>query len=110
MKIYALDIANNGASDYRLQVDLDGQTYGLAFRWNERINAWFMEISDVNDTPLVSGVRVVVGFPLANRSTNPAMFPGMLTATDTAGGSADPGLADLGARVQLYYLAVGSDG
>jgi hypothetical protein len=108
-KLYDLDISSSLPS-YTLQVDLDGATYGLGFVWNAVAGAWYMSISDVDGNPLVAGVRVVVDFPLAARSTLPGLPPGVFMATDTSGAHKDPGLGDLGSRVRLRYVAVGSDG
>lgn len=114
MKLYDLPIqpstAGSTLPSFKFQCDLDGQTYGLQFVWNERFGAWFMSIFDVNDNPLICGVRVVVDFPLAFRSTLAGLFPGMLIALDTSGQHIDPGLNDFGTRVLLQYIATGSDG
>lgn len=108
-KIYDLDVKSTLAS-YTLQVDLDGSTYGLAFAWNDYAGAWFLSIADADGNPLVCGVRVVVDFPLAARSTLAGMPPGMFIATDSSGAHQEPGLGDLGSRVKFQYLAVGEDG
>jgi hypothetical protein len=108
-KIYELPCKSDLPS-FTFQVDLDGRTFGFEFTWNERVESWFMALSDADGNALVSGVRVVVDFPLAARSTNDALPPGVLLAVDTAGEQQNPGLADLGGRVRLQYLAVGADG
>lgn len=96
---------------FTFQCDLDGVTYGFEFEWNERVGAWFMSIYDVNGTPLLSSLRVVVGFPLAARSRYmTAMPPGAFVATDTSGQNQDPGLSDLGNRVQILYFSTVEDG
>lgn len=88
---------------YDFQVELDGQTYGLNFFWNDRSEAWFMGVSDA-DGPIVDGVRVVVGFPLGRRCRDARMPPGTFQAQDTTGAHQDPGLNDLGSRTQIYYI------
>jgi hypothetical protein len=107
--IYELPVKSDLPS-YQFQVDLDGATYGFGFTWNESAEAWFMSLSDVDGNPLVTGVRVVVEFPLAARSTMDSLPPGVLLAVDTSGQHLDPGLGDLGSRVRVQYLAVGEDG
>lgn len=86
------------------QTDMDGVTYGLETRWNERAQGWFLRIFDAEGNELLSAVRIVVGFFLAKRSSDPRMPPGVIVAMDTSGQDLDPGLTDLGARVQLLYF------
>lgn len=86
---------------------LDGATYTLNLRWNERATAWFINLTDETDQIQLCGdVRVVVNYPLYAASTGrqPA---GLLVFVDTSGQGLDPGLNDFGgpsARVQLYYI------
>jgi hypothetical protein len=102
---------NSNLPDFTFQCELDAVTYQFHFRWDERELAWFMGILDVSGNALINGVRVVVGFPLAVRTRyNTAMPPGALIAFDTSGQDLDPGLTDLGSRVQILYYSVVEDG
>lgn len=89
---------------YSFACDLDGVGYGFEFRWNARSEAWFMTILTGDDQVILAGVKVVVDFPLAVRSASALMPPGTFIAVDTSGQHLDPGLTDLGERVQLSYL------
>lgn len=89
---------------YSMQVVLDGLTYTMEFRWNTRDAAWFLDLATEDGTPVASGVRVVVGFPLCARVTGANRLPGVLIARDTSGRGIGPGLADLGDRVKLLYF------
>jgi hypothetical protein len=91
---------------YDLQVPLDGVTYTLEFRRNVRVGAWFMNGYDITGTVLYfAGVKLVADFPLAayNTARQPA---GFFIAKDTSGQGIDPGINDLGVRVQLVYVTV----
>src|SRR4029077_4906590 len=105
------DLAN-----YQFQIQLDSVTYGFRFFWNERDPSWVMSITDVSGNELISGVKVVVHWPLgkiAGYST--ALPPGILIAVDTSGAGLDPGgptvtasgalTSDLGNRVQVVYFS-----
>lgn len=85
-------------------VELEGVTYGFAFRWNHRAKAWFVDLKDADDQPIVSGARVVVDFPLFIRSADPRRPPGLFIVTDTTGKRIDPGEHDLGGRVMVLYV------
>lgn len=105
MKAFTLP-CDSSVTDYVFQCDLDAVTYGFRFRWNERLAAWFMDILDVSANPLVTNLRVTVGYPLASRAQyNTALPPGLLIATDTSGADIDPGLTELGTRVQILYFS-----
>jgi hypothetical protein len=92
-------------TSYVMQTVLDGITYTLAFHWNTREEAWYFDIQTADRTPLVSGIKIVVGFPLGFRTPNANKPPGLFTAVDTTGKKQDPGIADLGNRVKLLYLS-----
>lgn len=93
----------NDAALFSFDCQLDGTTYLFAFRWNERDAQWLFDLSDVDRVPIVSGVAVVVDFPLGARCADARMPPGMLVAVDTTGAHADPGETDLGARTVIVY-------
>ena len=66
MAVVALPVRTD-APHYEFTTDLDGVTFTLEFRWNDRANGWFVEIRDVNGVRLLSGRRVVVSLPLRAR-------------------------------------------
>lgn len=88
---------------YLFQVELEGRTYTLELRWNERAAGWFLSVLTADEVPILQGRRVVVGFPLLARFRDFRLPPGELEAIDTTGAGRDPGLTELGARVQLMY-------
>lgn len=82
---------------------LDGKEYGLELRWNARAGGYLLAISDA-DGPVLSGRRVVVGFPLLVRCRSSRRPPGEVLAIDTSDRDLEAGLGDLGARVDLVYV------
>jgi hypothetical protein len=102
MSIYYLP-ARTDVPHYDFDVDLEGAIYALELYWNSRAGAWFLSVSDVNGTPIVSGRKVVLGAPLLGRGVLPAGPPGILVAYDSSGQDQEAGQNDLGARVQLVY-------
>jgi len=89
---------------FSLETQLDGTLYSLTFRWNSRANQWFVDLADAANDPIVSGIAIVVDFPLARRCRDPRMPPGALFAVDTTGAGLDPGETDLGRRVVILYF------
>lgn len=97
----------NDRPHYTMQVELDGGTFTLELQWNFREEAWYLSLGDSEADPIVAGVKLVVGFPLLTRCKDSRMPRGFFQAQDTTGKNEDPGFADLGARVQLYYFSEG---
>ena len=89
---------------YTQRTELDGRECVVAFDWNERDGAWYLAISDVDEERLLSGIKIVEGAPLLRRQTDPRLPPGEIVAVDTMDEGKDPGFADRGDRVILYYV------
>lgn len=92
------------APHYEIEVELDGAAFRLAFRWNDRAEAWLLDVSDVDGVALLTSRRVVVDLPLLARFRDPRLPAGELIAVDTASTGADPSFEDLGERVVLLYF------
>ena len=89
---------------YDMQITLDEVTYTLEFRWNNRAGAWMMHITTEGGEPILMGTRIVIDMPLGKRSTDARMPKGVFIAVDTSERKQDPGMSDLGDRVQLLYF------
>ena len=83
---------------------LGGKVYRFRVRWNRKAARWSMSVSEENGTAIVSGVALVLGAYLGRRSVHPLFRDGILTLWDTNKTQIEPGLDDLGARVQLRYF------
>lgn len=89
---------------YIFETELESNTYQFEFRWNDRAQAWFMEMRDVNGDQIISGKRICIGAPILMRHMDPRLPRGELYVTDTLDKDVEPGLADLGGRVILSYI------
>ena len=90
-------------TDYDMVVGLDGVSFILGFIWNYREEAWFMSVLAADETPIASGVRIVVDELLLEQVRGTLKPAGDLIAVDTTGAQVDPGIDDLGANVLLFY-------
>jgi hypothetical protein len=88
---------------YSIEVELDGTNFVLEFEWNDRATSWFLDVLNEARERLLTGVRIVVGFPLIARYRDSRLPKGDLSAVDTSGLGLDPALEDLGDRVLLVY-------
>ena len=103
MATLTLPLRTDGYPHYDFDVELDGRIYNLEMKWNERDSTWFMTMSDSEESPIVSGVRLVVDWDLLRTCVDARRPPGTLMAVDSTG-EGYPSLADLGSRVQLVYV------
>jgi len=80
----------------------------LTTRWNERAAVWLLDVADEDtDTALATGIPIVLGADLLLAAC-PRL--GTMVAIDTAaepGVGTDAGPDDLGARVQVVWVARG---
>jgi hypothetical protein len=94
--------------------ELDGVRVTFVARWNPRADnsdangvaiegAWFFDLLNERREPLIYGVRVSTGVPLARWMRHPLTQFGCFIAADASGRYVDPGRYDLGQRVQLLY-------
>ncbi|MCK6585962.1 MAG: hypothetical protein L6Q76_00095 [Polyangiaceae bacterium] len=93
---------------------LDGRDYLLTLRWNQREEAWYLDLADADDVLIRAGMKLVMGQPLLRGVLDARRPPGELLVLDMEGTSdavadlgpriADPGLDDLGVRHHLAYL------
>ena len=92
-----------GVPFFRQRTQLDGRDYLLSFFWNEREEAWYLQLDDEAGVPIAAGIKLVLDWPLIGRVADARRPPGSLMAVDPSGNPARPGLQDLGTRVQLVY-------
>jgi hypothetical protein len=91
-------------SNFDVQVTLEDVTYTLDFRWNVRLEAWFMNILDAEGVNVIrAGLRLVTGWPL-NAYAAARTPPGAFLVIDTTGQEEEPDLDGLGDRWQLIYF------
>lgn len=91
-------------TDYELTTALDGATYTLRLRWSEREGSWYLDVSSETGDAIALGIKVTLYQELGRRRTASAMPPGALIAVDTSRQDVEPGVSDLGDRVQLIYV------
>lgn len=49
---------------YRYTIALEGQARLLYFYWNERVAHWYLDIRNVDETPITLGLKLVPDYPL----------------------------------------------
>ncbi len=102
-----LTIPVSGDPFQTLKTRLDGVDYVLSLAYNQREDRWYLSIADDEETPILSGLKLVSNFGLLFRHRyNPAVPPGELMVTDTTTDKSPPGLLELGEgkRCELTYF------
>lgn len=95
-----------GDPRYQFSTDIGEETYVFRVRWNSRDAAWYFDVLERDETPIVFGVKVVLGVPLGASTIHKLFTGGVFVARDvgSAAAPADPAFDDLGSRVELWYL------
>ena len=98
-----IDSAN---PNYRVGVTLNDIPYLFEVRWNARDSAWYLDVLDVSEDPIRTGIKIVLGVALGWRSTDPRFPTGAILAEDLTGEGRDATYDDLGSRVVVYHYTV----
>lgn len=103
--------------EYRQRTSLDGRSYVFRFLHNPRLDRWSFDLADQDESPIVSGRRIVTETDLLSGVADARKPPGILVARDYSANddaekiaSIDPGLTDLGSRVFLVYITAAEVG
>lgn len=89
---------------YDFVTTLEGRPLIWIPRWNGRDLAWYLDIEEIDETRIVSGVKIVLGAFLGRESPHIMFRRGVLVAVDTSGQKKDAGYDDLGTRVLVKYI------
>lgn len=87
---------------YRMSVAIEATNFVLDVYYNERDSAWYFDLLDSEESPIISGVKVVLGTPLL-RTVDERAPGGVWIAHDTTNSGVEAGLDDLGGRVVVEY-------
>jgi hypothetical protein len=91
-------------SCYVEEVTIDGTAYVLRVYYNWRGGYWALDIMDRNDTPIVSGIRLVGSAPLTDQFRYLGIPKGLLTMICFANPTSDPTRTELGTSYEMVYL------
>lgn len=81
-------------------------TYIFELKWNVRDLSWYLNLFEQDGTPIVHGVRCVLGMYLGRRSRHTFFKRGVLVCVDTTREGREATLDDFGTRVVLRRYTV----
>ena len=97
----------SSVADQRYKIPLDGRQYVIRLTYSDRLESWYFSLSDADDVPIHTRIRIVTGYRLLQSDVSSRRPPGDFYCFDFGvdqPGDSLIGLDELGARFQLYYL------
>lgn len=95
---------------YRFGCAILGRQYIFDVRWNARDNdgegAWYFDVLEIDQTPILRGVKIVLGAYMGRSSNHRLFREGVLVAADLSGQEREASFDDLGTRVSIIYIPV----
>lgn len=82
---------------------LGEKTIRFVISWNQRAGSYSVDVYTQDRTPIVTGLRVVMGADIWGRVEDDRIPEGALIAIDTETDNVPPGKGELGARVKLVF-------
>jgi len=95
-------------ASYNSQIDLEGETFTLRFKWNETDASWALNIIGVTTDTNVKGIKLVSGPNLLKPYA--LIELGGLYVLDVEGYQSDPDFDGFGDRYILYYVELADVG
>lgn len=88
---------------YSFTVTLTGVSYTFTLRYNIRLDRWMLDIADASETPILSGIPLLIERNLTGQYTALDLPPGVLFVTDDSGRELQPGLLSFLTDHSLNY-------
>jgi len=82
---------------------LDGVRYRFRLAYRERYDCWDIDVQTASGVTIISGSRVVEGYPLFGAFSDARLPPGQITYVDTTGAGQPPTRGDWRSRGFLMY-------
>ncbi len=86
-----------------LQAVLNGVGYRLDVRWNAFAQLWVLDVYDVNQNPILSGVGLATGLDLLDQYAYLGIGGQLFVASLVGAPLTPPAFADLGVTNRLFY-------
>lgn len=93
-------------ANYRFGATIEAVPYLFDVRWNSRASAWYMDVLEAGEAPIVLGIKLVLGAYLGRRSNHRLFQRGVFMMFDTSNAGRDATYDDLGERVVLLYVPI----
>jgi len=95
-----------GVPHQSLECTINGVTRIFEARWNTRDDSWYLNVLEVDEEPILMGIKLRLGVEMGRSCTHELFASGAraLVAIDFSGRAQEAGLDDLGTRVAVVYF------
>lgn len=95
----------SGRAAYNYNIVIDSVSYRFRFWWANRHGSWYMDILESDFTPIRTGIRLIVGWPLTLRdAANDLLFDGVVLVSRIDTETREPTLQDMGNNILLTLM------
>lgn len=102
MADYVIPI-DNTEIDYTFDVPLGTKEYRFHIYFNNRLNAWFFDISNTDDTSIIRGQKINTNADLLKRFKKIALPKGRILGVSMVEKAIDPTQETLGNNIIIMY-------
>lgn len=88
----------------RFGTTIENRSYIFDVRWNARERYWYMDVREIDETPIALGLKLVLGAFLGRAAEHPLFREGAMIAVDLTSTGTEALLDDLGTRVVVKYI------
>ena len=88
---------------YQFRTELDSITYTLSIRYNSRMDRWIMDFNTENNSPLVTGIPLLLGTSLLTRFQIQGLPEGDLFLINIENENVEGNRDNFSENVQLFY-------
>jgi hypothetical protein len=89
---------------YKFKITLAKTSYTLNFRFNGRMNRWILDINDVANNQIMSGIPILILRNLFNQYPELNLPNGIIFATDDTGKDTQPTMYSFGLDHTLWFV------
>lgn len=100
------EVSGVRVGQFRVGTTIENIQYIFDGRWNSRDAAWYLDLYEIDQTPIITGLKVVLGCYLGRRVNHRLFRDGVLVAVDLSGQHKDATFDDFGVRVVLEWIPV----
>jgi hypothetical protein len=94
----------NDLGAYDFDIELDGEIFLFALRYNYRMSLWILDIRDVDGTDILCGLPLVCGDDLLKEYVKETKPKGKLYVINLTESDVNPDRTALEADAFLYYV------
>lgn len=90
---------------YQTRQQVDGVELIYDLQWRERVQSWYMSVLLPNETPIITGRRIVSNWSPLLRFVSPSLPDGLYLVVRQGESDQDPARDELGTSVLLQFMA-----